>query len=110
MRAQRTIAGKVEKSTRYYGSSRKGTADQFMSWIRGHWGIESMHYVMDVVFAQDASLGDSGELLQNMSLIRRLPGNIIKIFDPNRGITDARRCATYEPVYSRGLLAKVFVK
>jgi hypothetical protein len=45
-----------------------------------------------------------------MSLIRRLAGNVIKIFDPNRGITDARRCATYEPAYLRGLLAKVFVK
>ena len=110
VRTRRTIAGKVEKSIRYYGSSRKGTADQFMGWIRGHWGIESMHYVMDVVFAEDASLGDSGESAENMSLIRRLACNIIKIFDPNRGITDSRRCATYEPAYLRGLLAKVFVK
>lgn len=75
-----------------------------------HWGIESMHYVMDVVFEEDASLADRGESAENMSLIRRLANNVIKMFDPNRGVTNARRCATYEPAYLRGLLARVFVK
>lgn len=69
-----------------------------------------MHYVMDVVFEEDASLGDSGESAENMSLIRRLAGNVIRMFDPHRGITDARRCATYEPAYLRGLLGRLFVK
>jgi predicted transposase YbfD/YdcC len=109
VRSQRTIAGKIEKSIRYYGSSRRGTADQFMNWIRGHWGIESMHYVMDVVFEEDASLGDSGESAENMSLIRRLAANVIKMFDPDRGAANARRCATHEPAYLRGLLGKIFI-
>jgi predicted transposase YbfD/YdcC len=110
VRSQRIIADKVEQSIRYYGSSRRGTAEQFMHWIREHWSIESMHYVMDVVFEEDASLGDSGSSAENMSLIRRLAGNVIRMFDPNRGLTSARRCATYEPAYLRGLLGKVFVK
>lgn len=110
IRTKRVVAGKEESSVRYYGSSRKGNADQFMSWIRGHWGIESMHYVMDVVFEEDASLGDIGYSAENMALIRRLAGNVIKMFDPKCGMTAARRCATYEPKYLRGLLAKVFVK
>lgn len=66
-----------------------------MRWIRGHWGIESMHYEMDVVFEEDALLGDSGESAENMSLIRRLAGNVVRMFDPHRGITNARCCATY---------------
>ena len=45
-----------------------------------------------------------------MSDIRRLAGNIIKNFDPERGMADARRKATHEPDYLRGLLGKVFVK
>lgn len=101
---------KVERSIRYYGSSRRGTANQFMGWIREHWSIESMHHVMDVVFEEDASLGDSGASAENMALIRRLAGNVIRMFDPHRGMTNARRCATYEPSYLRGLLGKVFVK
>lgn len=110
IRSERTLGEKIEKSTRYYGSSRKGNAEQFMGWIRDHWKIESMHHVMDVVFEEDASQGDSGYSAENMALIRRLAGNVIKIFDPNCGTTTARRCAAYEPDYLRGLLAKVFVK
>jgi predicted transposase YbfD/YdcC len=110
VRSQRSISGKTEQSIRYYGSSRQGTADEFALWIREHWGIESMHYVMDVVFEEDASLGDSGSSAENMSLIRRLAGNIVHMYDPNRGVASARRCATYEPNYLRGLLGKVFVK
>ena len=92
VQCERTVSGKQEKSIRYYGSSRKGSADQFMEWIRGHWGIESMHYVMDVVFEEDASRGDSGYSAENMALIRRLAGNVIKIFDPKCGMTTARSC------------------
>lgn len=110
VRSQRIVSGKIEKSIRYYGSSRQGTADQFALWIREHWGIESMHYVMDVVFEEDASLGDSGSSAENMSLIRRLAGNIIRMYDPDRGVASARRYATYEPNYLRGLLGKVFIK
>ncbi len=64
---------------------------------------------MDVVFKEDASLSDTGYSAENMSLIRRLAANIIRIVDPERGVADARRNATYEPKYLRGLLAKVFV-
>ncbi len=110
VRSERIIGDKVEIATRYYGSSRKANANQFAKWIRGHWGIESMHYIMDVIFKEDASLSDVGHSAENMSLIRRLATNIIKTCDPTRGIADARRNATYEPNYLRGLLGKLFIK
>ncbi len=69
-----------------------------------------MHYVMDVVFQEDASLCNVMHSAENMSLIRRLARNMIKTFDPNRGIADARRNATFEPDYLRGLLGRMFVK
>jgi predicted transposase YbfD/YdcC len=111
IRSERVIRDKIEIATRYYGSSRKGDAKKFANWIRGHWGVEnSLHYVMDVVFKEDASLSDIGYSAENMSLIRRLASNIIKTFDPDRGVADARRNATYEPKYLRGLLGRMFVK
>jgi hypothetical protein len=45
-----------------------------------------------------------------MALIRRLAVNVIRTMDSRRGITDARRNATYAPNYLRGLLGKVFIK
>jgi predicted transposase YbfD/YdcC len=110
IRSERIIGDKIEIATRDYGSSRKADAKKFANWIRGHWSIEnSLHYIMDVVFKEDASLSDVGYSAENMSLIRRLSSNIIKTFDPDRGVADARRNATYEPKYLRGLLGRVFI-
>ncbi len=111
VRSERTIGEKTEKAIRYYGSSRKADAKNFSNWIRGHWGIENiLHHVMDVVFEEDAALSDIGHSAENMSLIRRLAANIIRVYDPERGIADARRNATYSSAYLRGLLGKVFIK
>lgn len=111
VRSERVLREKLETSIRYYGSSRKADAKKFAYWIRGHWGIENgLHHIMDVVFKEDASLSDMGHSAENMSLIRRLAMNIIKTFDPERAVADARRGATHEPNYLRGLLGKVFVK
>lgn len=108
VRSERIIGNRTEQAIRYYGSSRAAGPEQFAKWIRGHWGIESLHYVLDVVFREDAALAQTGYAAENMSLLRRLSMNIVRVFDPNRGMADARRCATYEPLYLRGLLLKVF--
>lgn len=111
VRSERLIGDKVERGILYYGSSKVGSPEQFAKWIRGHWEIENgLHYVMDVVFEEDASLSNTGNTAENMSLFRRLTMNIIKTFDPNRGLADARRNATYEPAYLRGLLSRLFAK
>lgn len=109
VRSERNISGAAEPSVRYYGSSRAGTSKQFSDWIKNHWAIENnLHWVADVVYGEDASLADAGHAAENMSLIRRITMNIIQAFDPSRGISAARRCATHCPEYLRGLLGKVF--
>lgn len=109
IRSERMRGDKIEHGVLYYGASRAGTPKQFANWIRGHWDIENgLHYVMDVVFAEDASLADTGHSAENMALLRRFAMNIIKTVDPNRGIADARRNATFEPNYLRGLLSRLF--
>jgi predicted transposase YbfD/YdcC len=109
VRSERISNNKNEIGVLYYGSSRAGTPQQFANWIRGHWNIENgLHYVADVVFEEDASLADTGYAAENMGLLRRLAMNIIKTIDPERGITDARRNAAFEPNYLRGLLSRLF--
>jgi predicted transposase YbfD/YdcC len=111
VRSERVIGDKKEGAIRYYGSSRKASAKMFGKWIREHWSIENgLHYVMDVVFDENASLSDTGNSAENMALIRRLALNMIRTLDPGRSIADARRNATYSSDYLRGLLAKAFVK
>lgn len=109
VRSERLLKGVKEQSVRYYGSSRKTSANNFSKWIREHWSIEnSLHYVLDVIFDEDASKSDIGNSAENISLIRRFAMNIVRSIDPDRGMANARRCAAYEPRYLSGLLGKVF--
>src|SRR5829696_8932137 len=111
VRAERFIGGKVQNSIRYYGCSRYASPEQFADWIREHWLIENpLHYVVDVIFNEDASLANIGHIAENLSLFRRLAMNVVRSCDPERGIADARRGATYEPKYLLGLLSRLFAK
>lgn len=108
--SEREVDGKNTSEIRYYFSSRKATAKEFAGWIRGHWLIENpLHWVLDVVFREDAAQAKVGFIAENMAFFRRLSMNIIKTADPERGFADARRCCTHEPKYLRGILGKIFV-
>jgi predicted transposase YbfD/YdcC len=110
VRSDRETKDKKTSEIRYYFSSRKATAKEFAEWTRGHWSIENpLHWVLDVIFKEDAAQANAGFIAENMALFRRVSMNIIKTVDPSRGFADARRCCTYEPNYLRGLLGKLFV-
>jgi predicted transposase YbfD/YdcC len=111
VRSERAFDGKVENSVRYYGCSGDGTPEEFANWIRKHWSIENpLHHVVDVIFKEDASLANVGYIAENMSIFRRLTMNIVRTFDPKRGMADARRGAAHERRYLLGLLSRLFSK
>ena len=61
----------VSEETAYYISSLEIEASEFNRGIRGHWHIEnSLHWVKDVVFKEDASKIRSGNAPENLSLIK----------------------------------------
>lgn len=100
--SEREVNGKKTSEIRYYFSSRKATAKAFAGWIRGHWSIENpLHWVLDVIFKEDAAQAKAGFIAENMAFFRRLSMNVIKVADPDRGFADARRFCTYEPKYLR---------
>jgi hypothetical protein len=47
-------------------------AAQLQAFRRGHWGIESTHYVRDVTFGEDASTVRTGYATQNLAALRNL--------------------------------------
>ena len=108
--SKREVGGKKTSESRYYFSSRVGTAKEFAGWIRGHWSIENpLHWVLDVIFKEDESQAKAGLIADNIGFFRRVSMNIIKTVDPDRGFATARRCCIYEPKYLRGILGKIFV-
>lgn len=53
------------------------SAEAMLKSIRSHWGIESMHWVLDVVFNEDASSIRQGNAAANMVIIRGFVLNIL---------------------------------
>src|SRR5216684_957677 len=46
--------------------------------IRGHWGVESMHWLLDVEFGDDLSRYRTGHGAKNMALVRRFALGLVR--------------------------------
>ena len=65
---------------RYYISSRELTAEQLAASVRSHWGVENrLHWVLDVSFGEDASAVRKDNAPQNLSLLKKIVLNLIRL-------------------------------
>jgi predicted transposase YbfD/YdcC len=62
----------------FYISSKKMSAEEYNIGIRAHWSVESMHYVKDVTFGEDASLIRTKNAPTNFSIIRNITINVLR--------------------------------
>lgn len=70
--------GTGSDEVRYYISSRYLSGKRFGEAVRGHWGIESMHWVLDVNFREDDSRTRERTLGNNLSWLRRFAVTLLK--------------------------------
>lgn len=89
--------GKLTQETRYFISSARLTPERAAEAIRGHWGIESLHGVLDVIFKEDQSRLRRGHGARNMALVRRLAFNLVRAGRGKRSIKTARKAAGWNP-------------
>jgi predicted transposase YbfD/YdcC len=82
--------GKQTNEVRYYISSREPRVKEFAKSVRGHWSIESMHWILDVVFAEDSSRIRNGDGTENFGLLRKF---VISLFkrDTSQGSLRGKR-------------------
>lgn len=79
VRSERTIAGVTSVEHRFYISSAPSDAQRLGSAIRQHWGIENqVHWVLDVVFADDQSRLRIDHSAHNMAIIRHIVLNMLR--------------------------------
>lgn len=69
---ERTCGGKATRTTHYYVTSHRGTAAVLAGLVRGHWGIEAMHWVLDVVYGEDDHRTRSGHAGANLAMVRKV--------------------------------------
>jgi len=89
--------GKVTIEKRYYISNLMESAQEFGARARAHWGIESMHWTLDVTFKEDDSRANTLHAAENLGTLRRAAMNIVKS-DPELkklGMAKVRRRAKW---------------
>lgn len=71
---------KETQDTAFYITSITSNAQVLYNGIRSHWGIEnSLHWVKDVTFREDASKIRTGNAPQNTSILRNMAINIFRL-------------------------------
>ena len=79
IQSTRTISGKTTHETRYYLSSLTGGAAQALRAVRTHWDVEnSLHYVLDVAFNEEACRIRKDNAPANFALLRQMALNLLR--------------------------------
>jgi len=100
VRSRAELADRCRFETRYYISSAVLSAEQAALAVRGHWGIENrLHWVLDVVFADDQSRLRKGHGAKNMAIVRHFAINLIRAATDRKSIKLRRKIAGWDPNY-----------
>ena len=81
----------VSEETHYYITSLPPLASLILGAIRAHWGIENgCHWVLDVVFKEDAARTRSRHADDNLALLRKIALNLVRQH-PGKGALKRKR-------------------
>ena len=64
----------------YYISSKVLTAEELLHHVRTEWSVESMHWLLDVLFDEDRCRIQSKTIQQNLNMLRKTALNLIRIY------------------------------
>ena len=90
--------------TRHYICSSKPDIERLANGTRGHWGVESMHWLLDVEFKDDLSRYRTGHGAKNMAVVRRFALNLVRANPQKGSVKTKRKSAGWSPAYLREIL------
>jgi predicted transposase YbfD/YdcC len=77
--------------SRYYLNSYKANVKKFAAAVRGHWGVESMHWQLDVsLFNEDKSRARTESAPENLAVLRHIALNLHKR-NPEKGSMPSKK-------------------
>lgn len=103
----RIVAGVESWETRLYITSRAPKAEELLSAIRKHWGIENtQHWSLDITFGEDWRRQQDRNGAANLAAIRRLALSLLRQEKSNkRGLKNKRLACALDPNYLLKVLA-----
>jgi predicted transposase YbfD/YdcC len=90
------VSGVGTTTVHYYLSSHAGTATAMGAFLRGHWGIESMHGLLDVAFREDESRTTDLNAGANLAMLRRVAMSLLKRVKAKGSIETRRLMAAWD--------------
>ena len=101
----RDVAGTETDEVHYYISSLPPKVKRLAKAIRDHWGIEnSLHWVLDVVFAEDDSRIRKGNGPETTATLRRLA---LSILEQDTSLKSSLRGKRLQAGWNNNLLARI---
>lgn len=103
--SERETATGISYETRYFISSLAPQASELLGCIRSHLGIEnSLHWVLDVVFKEDANQTREAAKAENLSVLRRMALNLLKRHPDKRSVAQKRFAAALNTSFLEAIL------
>lgn len=97
--ARAEYADRCSFDTRYFISSAACNIDRIAAATRGHWGVESMHWLLDVEFKDDLSRYRTGHGAKNMAVVRRFALGLVRLNKSNGSVKTRRKKAGWDPKF-----------
>lgn len=85
--------------TRHYICSAQPDIERLAKGARGHWGVESMHWLLDVEFKDDLSRYRIGHGAKNMAVVRRFALNLVRANPQKGSVKTKRKSAGWSSAY-----------
>jgi predicted transposase YbfD/YdcC len=83
--------------TRLYISSAVLDIDRLADGVRGHWGVESMHWLLDVEFKDDLSRYRTGHGAKTVAIVRRFALGLVRANKRKGSVKTKRKSAGWNP-------------
>jgi predicted transposase YbfD/YdcC len=93
--ARAEYADRCSFDTRYFISSAARDIDRIAAAARGHWGVESMHWLLDVEFKDDLSRYRTGHGAKNMAAVRRFALGLVRANKSKGSVKTRRKSASW---------------
>jgi predicted transposase YbfD/YdcC len=90
-------AGQIRSETSVYVASLPLDIERLAAAIRGHWGVEAMHWMLDVLFKDDLSRYRQGHGAKNMAVVRRFALDLVRAAKIKGSVKKRRLVALLNP-------------
>ena len=98
------IGGETEHDTRFYITSLPPDAGLLAEAVRGHWGVEAHHWVMDMLFRDDECRIRTANAPANFTTIKHMAGNLLRHGKGKQSLRVKRKMCGWNDDYLASLI------